>query len=92
MNKVINMTWEDEIRKDVEILDKHMESLDKIETHLKNAEDAIRDIKDSPDEFSNLRTTKYDIKEYTSKMLESLNVANINLKRLESTLDSEMNG
>ena len=86
------MTWKDEIiksdRKKFRELQKHantladyLEDLDRMETRIV---DSIVDLR-------GLRSELPQFKDYVSKMLKSFNEVTVNLKRLESTLDTEYN-
>tara|TARA_R110002020_G_C15861959_1_gene737211 strand:+ start:51 stop:362 length:312 start_codon:yes stop_codon:yes gene_type:complete len=84
------MTWKDRIRKDdrkkfrelqkdADILADYLEDLDKMETRIVDSIVDLREIREELPQF----------KDYVNKMLKSFNEVTVNLKRLESTLDTE---
>lgn len=86
------MAWKDEIiksdrkkfrelQKYADTLADYLENLDKMETRIV---DCIVDLRD-------MRKELPQFKDYVTKMLKSFNEVTVNLKRLESTLDTEYN-
>ncbi len=84
------MTWKDDIKKDdrkkfrelqkdADILADYLEDLDKMETRIVDSIVDLREIREELPQF----------KDYVNKMLKSFNEVTVNLKRLESTLDTE---